>query len=191
MRIPPSEALAKVKRYWNDAPVDVFAAARELHLGPLLDETLPDHVSGAIRRDGDDNWQIVVNANHALVRQRFTVAHEIGHFIYHRQKLEVCDGTSDTLAFRIDGHYYPNKYIGPREEWQANTFASNFLIPSHVLKAAQSLGITDEVELARRFNVSPAAMRIKLGRSSPPRETPHDELEPPPAVDMFGFDRRS
>ncbi|HKR87736.1 MAG TPA: ImmA/IrrE family metallo-endopeptidase, partial [Phenylobacterium sp.] len=88
---------------------------------------------------------------------------EIGHFIYHRAKLEACDGTSDTLAFRIDGAFYPNAQIGPREEWQANTFASNMLIPSHVLKAAQSLGITDDAELARRFNVSRAAMRIKLG----------------------------
>ncbi|WP_332770308.1 ImmA/IrrE family metallo-endopeptidase [Phenylobacterium sp.] len=187
MKIPPSEALEKVKRYWGDAPVDVFAAARDLHLGPLVDETLPNEVSGAIRRLDDDNWQIVVNGRHAVTRQRFTVAHEIGHFIYHRAKLEACDGTSDTLAFRIAANYYPNKNIGPREEWQANTFAANFLIPNHVLKAAQSLGITDAVELARRFHVSPAAMSIKLG-SIAPVGTGYDD-EPEAQVDAYGFDR--
>ena len=188
MRIPPSEALEIVKRYWSDTPVDVFSAARELGLGPRKDETLPDKVSGAIRRLDDDNWEIVVNARHAPVRQRFTVAHEIGHFIYHRAKLEACDGTSDTLAFRIAEDYYPNKLIGPREEWQANTFAANLLIPNHVLKAARSLGISDEEELARRFNVSKAAMRIKLGLSEPRRG--YDADEPEPQVDVMGFDKR-
>ena len=187
MKIPPSKALEKIKRYWSDAPVDVFAAARDLHLGPVIDENLPNEVSGAIRRLEDDNWQIVVNGGHALTRQRFTVAHEIGHFIYHRAKLEAYDGTSDTLAFRIAANYYPNKYIGPREEWQANTFAANFLIPSHVLRAAQSLGITDTVELARRFNVSPAAMSIRLGNSEPPGGGYTDE--PEVQRDAFGFDR--
>lgn len=163
MRIPPGEALEIVKRYWSDAPVDVFSAARELGLGPVFESSLPDHVSGMIKRVADDDWKIVVNKNHALVRQRFTVAHEIGHFIYHRAKLEAANGTSDTLAFRIDAELYPNPHIGPQEEWQANTFASNFLIPSQVLRAAQSLGIEDDAELARRFNVSRAAMRIKLG----------------------------
>jgi Zn-dependent peptidase ImmA (M78 family) len=100
------------------------------------------------------------------VRKRFTVAHEIGHFIYHQDRL--AQGTSDTLAYRIDGAIRPNPMIGPTQEWQANNFAANLLIPNHYLKMAQAQGITDDVELAKLFNVSRAAMRIKLGL--PPRD---------------------
>jgi hypothetical protein len=160
----PSEALAITRNYWGSAPVDVFAIARDLELGPIFDAGLEDHVSGLIRRREDGNWEILVNANHSEVRQRFTVAHESGHFIYHRDRLAL--GTSDTLAYRTDEKVFPNPLIGPTQEWQANNFAANLLIPDHYLRAAQAQGMVDDVELARAFKVSRAAMRIKLGLPS-------------------------
>ena len=160
----PGEALRIAKNYWGTAPVDVFAIAKELELGPVFADDLPEHVSGLIRKRSDGVWEIVVNKKHPKVRQRFTVAHEIGHFIYHRERLEAGAGTSDTLAFRIDDRIYPNAHIGPTQEVQANIFAANLLIPDHVLRVAQEMmGITDPDELANHFEVSRAAMRIKLG----------------------------
>lgn len=161
----PRETLEVIRRHWRKAPVDVYAAARELGLGPVDDPSLPEHVCGLIERVGADGWQIVVNRNHVLTRRRFAVAHAIGHFIYHRDKLEAADGVSDTLAFQTDAQLCPNPLIGPDDEWQANSFAINFLIPDHVLRTVQSIGITDDAELARGFNVLRSAMRCKLGLS--------------------------
>ncbi len=157
--ISAGEALEVTKRYWNKVPVDVFALAAELGLGPKF-EALPDNISGMIRRVGDDRWEIVINEFHARVRQRFTCAHEIGHFIFHRSLL--ADGVSDTLAYRADGERLPNPSIGWQQERQANNFAANLLVPNAWLKAAQNAGFTTK-ELAGHFDVSETVMKIKMG----------------------------
>ena len=155
----PSEALAITKRYWQDVPVRVFDLARELELGPCA-ENLPREISGMIRRNRDGSWSVVYNQHHARVRQRFTVAHEIGHFIFHRELL--ANGVSDTLAYRADAVELPNVNIKREHEWQANNFAANLLIPDHWLRLAQAAGFRGVSELAQRFEVSETAMRIKL-----------------------------
>ena len=169
----------------------VFDLAAELGLGPIPDAALDESISGLIRRKSDGDFEIVVNARHALTRRRFTVAHEIGHFIFHRDRL--ARGTSDTLAYRIDGRVFPNPLIGPEQERQANNFAANLLIPNSFLRAAQAAGITDPNELAKEFQVSPAAMRIKLGVSREPwLFDRRPEQEPEPEKDHLGlFDSAS
>ncbi len=154
----PGEALEIAKRYWDEVPVRVFELATELGLGPVPAD-LPDHISGMIRRVGA-RWECVYNLNHARVRQRFTVAHEIGHFIYHRSLLH--QGVGDTLAYRAEGTDLPNPNITREHEWQANNFASNLLVPTRWLRAAQASGLNDVKDLARRFDVSETVMRIKL-----------------------------
>jgi hypothetical protein len=154
------EAFEIAKRYATDAPVRVFDLARELGLGPIH-EPLLGNISGLIRRKTDGEWEIVVNSTHALNRQRFTVAHEIGHFIFHRDRL--ANGVSDTLAYRADAVEMPNPNIGWEQERQANNFAANLLIPPAFLRAAKAMGISDDEELANHFQVSRAAMRIRLG----------------------------
>lgn len=156
----PGKALEIAKRYSAEAPVRVFDLARELELGPIFQE-LPSNISGLIHRRDDGEWEIVVNSQHHVNRQRFTVAHEIGHFIFHRERL--ANGVSDTLAFRADDVELPNPNIGWEQERQANNFAANLLIPSTYLKAAKEIGIVGDEELAARFQVSRAAMRIRLG----------------------------
>ena len=156
----PGEAFEVAKRYAADAPVRVFELARELGLGPVR-TSLPKNISGLIRRKSDGEWEIVVNSDQAENRQRFTVAHEIGHFIFHRDRL--ANGVSDTLAYRADDVEMANPNIGWEQERQANNFAANLLIPSPFLRAAKAAGIVDDQELAAHFGVSRAAMRIRLG----------------------------
>lgn len=149
------------RRYGEASPpVDVFGLAAALGLGPHP-ASLPDNISGLIRRNNDGTMSCVYNMRHARTRQRFTVAHEIGHFIFHRDRLN--GGVSDTLAFRADDVELPNPLIGREQEWQANNFAANLLVPDRWLRAARAAGINDVTELARNFEVSPAVMKIKLG----------------------------
>ncbi len=158
--VSPKEAFDAARRYGQTVPVDVFGLAAELGLGPEAD-VLGDNISGLLRRNPDGSMTCVYNAFHAPTRQRFTVAHEIGHFIFHRDRLNA--GVSDTLAFRADNVQLPNPLIGREQEWQANNFAANLLVPDRWLRAAQAAGIKSVPELARHFNVSPAVMRIKMG----------------------------
>lgn len=150
----PMKVIAK---HWDSTPVPIDEIIRDIGL-PLSHEPMADNISGYIeRRDG--SYRIVVNANHAKTRQRFTAAHELGHYIYHRDLLG--EGVGDNRAYRTEGTDRPNANIRPIHERQANSFAANVLMPRHRLTA-----VADEstATLASRFGVSQEAMRIRLGR---------------------------
>jgi Zn-dependent peptidase ImmA (M78 family) len=111
---------------------------------------------------------IGVNALHHPNRQRFSAAHELAHHVLHadaiRHAVHVDKGIR--VLFRDD---VSTLGIEPMEI-EANAFASELLIPGELLAAALEDGgvdIEDEVGvegLARRFRVSPAAMRFRLSR---------------------------
>lgn len=151
------DPLKVIERHWGGTPVPIELIIREIGL-PLDFEPMEDSISGYIEcRDGI--YRIAVNANHPKTRQRFTAAHELGHYIYHRDLLGA--GVGDNRAYRKDGTNHPNANIHPIHERQANSFAANVLMPRHRLidVAGQSTA-----ELAMRFGVSQEAMRIRLGR---------------------------
>ena len=170
------ESLDIIKQYWNSAPVPVGDIARALGV-PVLAVGFPANISGAIQRDGE-GYKIVVNKNHAKTRQRFTVAHELGHFIYHRDLLG--GGVGDNLAFRAEDTELPNPNITITHERQANTFASNLLMPNHLIAQLKAQGLKTPEQLADALEVSPEAMRIKLGLSNrfeKDQEPGEDEVE--------------
>lgn len=164
------DSLAVVKKYWNSAPVDVAAISQELGVG-VLRAALPNNISGFIKKDGG-GYMIVVNGNHSTTRQRFTIAHELGHYIYHRDLLD--GGVGDTLAFRAEGTPLPNPKITLQHERQANTFAANLLMPNHLIDKLKKLGIGTVEALAQALGVSEEAMRIKLGIGREPAA--HEEV---------------
>lgn len=146
-----------VEKHWNSTPVPIDRIINEIGL-PLSYEALADHISGYIERV-NDSYRIVVNASHAETRRRFTAAHELGHYIFHRDLLG--DGVGDNRAYRSDDTDRPNADIRPIHERQANSFAANVLMPRHRLTDVAG---ESTAELAARFNVSQQAMAIRLGR---------------------------
>src|SRR5664279_4874472 len=76
-----------VEAHMKDGVVDVVSLANALGL-EVYPVELPDAESGYIEHltNTDDSY-IVVNKNHPSTRQRFTVAHEIGHFFEHKTEL--------------------------------------------------------------------------------------------------------
>jgi hypothetical protein len=159
------DILDVVRKYWTSAPVDVFGILRELGLGPSF-RPLGANISGAIERIGDDGFVVVINNTQSKTRQRFTAAHELGHYIYHRDLLG--RGVGDTLAYRAQNTPFPNEHITVTHERQANNFAANLLMPNHLIEALKAEGVRIPGELAQRLGVSEAAMRIRLGLSVDP-----------------------
>lgn len=146
-----------IAQHWDSTPVPIDAIIRDLGL-PLCYEPMADNISGYIERQ-NGSYRIVVNSNHAPARQRFTAAHELGHYVYHRDLLG--EGVGDNRAYRTDGTDRPNANIRPIHERQANSFAANVLMPRHRLVAVAG---ESTAALAARFGVSQAAMKIRLGR---------------------------
>ena len=143
-------------------PVDRLAIARKITVA-FEDLGSPD-VSGLLyRRSGVA--VIVVNENHGRHRQRFTIAHEIGHAELHDSETYL-DGLA-TLRFR-DGRSATGTNT---EEREANGFAAALLMPAEWVRARFINLITgrrpmDEgtaiTQLADEFDVSEQAMHFRL-----------------------------
>jgi Zn-dependent peptidase ImmA (M78 family) len=150
-----------VNNYTSSIPVDVEACVRAFGV-KLNYAHLDAQIAGMVERIKDGSYLITVNVDDPLTRQRFTIAHELGHFIYHRDKMG--DGIDDDRMYRstnVGKHH--NTRIGPREETQANQFAASLLMPWTAITRLQSEGVREADAMARRLIVSPQAMRIRLG----------------------------
>ncbi|WP_165989768.1 ImmA/IrrE family metallo-endopeptidase [Streptomyces sp. YIM 98790] len=142
------------------APVDPFALACGLDV-QVVPQSLDDDVSGMLlRRDGQS--VIGVNCNHSLLRQRFTVAHELGHLRMHRGRPLILD--TDT---RVNYRNTVSSMATDREEVEANRFAAALLAPETLVRAAvrqTSFRTVDELvtQLADTFKLSEIAMTYRL-----------------------------
>jgi Zn-dependent peptidase ImmA (M78 family) len=105
-----------------------------------------------------------VNSLHHPNRQRFTLAHEIGHICLHRKEIEA-QVHVDKGSLRRDTLSASGVDI---LEIGANAFASELLIPEPLLEivlAGRSIDLEDDdliASLAKRFRVSEAAMSYRL-----------------------------
>lgn len=147
-------------KYDGVVPVPVFDIIKDLGIALSFD-VLEDNVSGWIESQQDGGYKIVINDSHPMTRKRFTAAHELAHYLYHRDILGT--GTGDTRAYRAERTPFANEAIRPRHERQANTFAANLLMPADVVTAMCANGVGDIDDLAERFGVSRDAMRIRVG----------------------------
>jgi Zn-dependent peptidase ImmA (M78 family) len=100
----------------------------------------------------------VINARDSRERQRFTVAHELAHFLLHKENAR------KRKAHRTEGHVYdPFVYLEPsdrREEVEANRFAAALLMPPNLFKPAFERLDRDPRTIARLFGVSSNAVEI-------------------------------
>ena len=118
-------------------------------------------ISGMLEKK-DDSFLLTVNATDPDTRQRFTLAHELGHYMLHRHL--VGDGLDDDRAYRsTEVGKYHNTLIGPKEETEANKFAANLLMPREAINR-ERIRLNDNVsDMARLFGVSEHAMSIRMG----------------------------
>ncbi|NHC44348.1 ImmA/IrrE family metallo-endopeptidase [Motilibacter aurantiacus] len=82
-------------------------------------------------------------------RDRFTIAHELGHYFLHYLHPERDSAASFGRGSRNDA------------ETQANVFASSLLMPEEKFKRAYARCAGDVFAIARIFDVSPAAVEVR------------------------------
>lgn len=169
-----TEPLEILRRFTARAPVDVEGIARALGLD-VYRSTFGDQISGMIKKNSDGRYSILVNANDSPERQRFTIAHEIAHYLYHRDLIG--DGVADSPAYRAPNpEVYGSTRLQQRHETQANQFAANILMPLELIRSieGQQPGI-DLPGLAKRLKVSLPALRVRKG--FPPYFDAADEFD--------------
>jgi Zn-dependent peptidase ImmA (M78 family) len=145
-------------------PVPIHLVAQRLNL-TLEAATLGEKVSGLLVVQGD-RARIGYNAAHARVRQRFTISHEIAHYLLHVKKTDKAQLFIDKyLRFRRD----ESSSAGVEtDEVEANHLGAALLMPRGLVQKEirdQDLNLDDgeAIELlAKRFQVSTAAMSHRL-----------------------------
>jgi hypothetical protein len=148
-----------VDQHTSEIPVRVGKLAKDLGLEVVLAGLSPN-ISGLIEPSATaaSGFVIKVNKYESDERQRFTLAHEVAHFLLHRDYIK--NGVVDNVMYRSS--------LSSRKETEANKLAADMLMPiSTVLRELNEIGgKRDEiaaVALARRFRVSTAAMKVRLG----------------------------
>lgn len=121
-----------------DALVEELGGVVEIHTGP---ESL------IVAEEGD--FTIYVPETTSTRRDRFTVAHELGHYFLHY-----------LYAERKGAHIF-GRGLTNRAETEANTFASSLLMPKAAFKAAHARFDGDTRSLASLFEVSPRAAEVR------------------------------
>lgn len=154
-----NETKDAIRAHQTELPIKLSALARELGV-ELLASTLGVGISGEIRPSEQDPHRYVVRVNRhdASRRQRFTVAHELAHYLLHRD--QIGSGLKDDVLYR--------SRLSDWREAEANRLAADILMPQSLvnewLDNAKLLNVDDVVGyLADQFDVSEASMRIKLG----------------------------
>ena len=134
----------------RELPVPVHRIAEDLLGLRVLQDSDLDDVSGALY---PASREIVVNAEEAEARQRFTLAHELGHWVCH------CVDRRDQPVFcrHRDLDLSSDRAL----EREANVFAAELLMPEPDVRAAFARG-GEVKELASEFGVSPLAMQWRL-----------------------------
>lgn len=128
-------------------------------------EPAEDELSGFLLRDLSRQQAIIgVNDNHPDNRQRFTIAHELGHFLLHEQEKLHID-----RRFQINRRDESSSQGKSEEEKEANLFAAELLMPVHFLQqdlatvGALDLESDDTIaNLAKKYKVSVQAMTFRL-----------------------------
>ena len=165
MRIPKIQKTARgllTKFDIQAPPVPVRRLARECGACIVRVSGRDDDIDGFLYRVGDEAV-IGINRDQASVRQRFTIAHELGHLLLHeRNRVHVDRG------FRVRLRSSVSREGIDRDEMEANRFAAELLMPIGFLRAdleEWELDLADDRQLrtlARRYGVSTQALAIRL-----------------------------
>jgi Zn-dependent peptidase ImmA (M78 family) len=160
--IAVNKAQEMLDRFSQQPPVDVELVARALGV-EVRYQSLDEGTSGFMIRPSQGKPTIGVNSDHHPNRQKFTIAHEIGHFVLHASVPTVLVDES-IVHFRDDKS---STATDPRER-EANAFAAQLLMPESAVRQelnGRPIDAFDENAvrgLAVRFGVSTQAITLRL-----------------------------
>jgi Zn-dependent peptidase ImmA (M78 family) len=151
------EVKALLSKYHTELPVKLGALAKELGLTVKV-RTLEAGISGKIL-GVDFGYEIQINKHEIKERQRFTFAHEISHYLLHRDLIG--EGISDTILYR--------SALSDSKEAEANRLAADILMPKFIVNQLinnnSDLPSVQQYEcVAKELGVSVTALNIRMGK---------------------------
>jgi Zn-dependent peptidase ImmA (M78 family) len=147
----------------------------ELTTYPIPVENIPKMIGGELKRveyignnleamirKVDDSFEIIITNDKPVYRQRFSIAHELGHLFLHMGYL-INDELWNQVGDYKDSVYYRSGHS--LEEYEANEFAGALLMPENKFKEVAKKylvnGFYNIEEIANYFNVSKEAALVR------------------------------
>lgn len=146
----------------SELPVPIASVAERVGL-KIYPFDLGENISGTLVIDKGQGV-IGVNPLESPVRQRFTIAHELGHFVLHKN----IDSLFVDKGFKVLFRNQESSTGEFKREQDANAFAAAILMPRKMLEGKINdldIDLTDESsvkELANMFDVSVIAMTYRI-----------------------------
>ncbi|MBQ9246361.1 ImmA/IrrE family metallo-endopeptidase [bacterium] len=165
-------AIEKISDYLDfKYPVNIVSICDKLNIQVRESLDLDDNVSGLIYKDKED-FHILINACQSAGRKSFTIAHELGHYLMHKDILEKdaeiisgakgIDLDSPACIARQDITAATSQEYR-KLETEANNFAAEILMPEkEFLKQCICQNSIDDI--ANYFGVSISAATIRADR---------------------------
>ena len=135
----------------NDNAINVVDIAEKRGI-KVVYQPFESNISGVFFRK-NNHLYLGVNSTQQPNRQRFTIAHEIGHYILH---------SSEVLHYDESELHFRSTDVSSLDEVEANHFAAELLMPEALVNKCIEAGIRSVLVLSERFNVSEEAMRYRL-----------------------------
>jgi Zn-dependent peptidase ImmA (M78 family) len=137
----------------NNGLIDVHKIAESLSI-KIVPHQFSDGISGVFYKKGKELF-LGVHSEDFPTRQRFTIAHEIGHYTLHADDLLHFDKNVEQMFFRTE-------FLSSIEEREANIFAAEILMPELLVEKCMQRNIDSVEEMAEYFKVSTLAMNYRL-----------------------------
>lgn len=134
------------------APINAIKMAKSLGYEVYQANFKDSAISGGVNFQ-ESGGKIYLNRNDSPTRQRFTLAHELGHCVMHKEHHQ------NGILERIDMFRNPENHS--QEEVEANAFAANLLMPEQMVREMWKRWGSTEI-LADIFKVSLSAMSYRL-----------------------------
>ena len=143
------------------SPVNLKLLARDLGV-QYRNENMPSGIYGFLEKTSA-GFVIGIKYDDIWTRKRFTFAHELAHFLLHRDRLEEGQAFRENVFLLRDTE--SKNVLSRADERQANRLAAHILMPISKLREAFAPGqpMYTVAALAKIFDVSLQAMQIRLG----------------------------
>jgi Zn-dependent peptidase ImmA (M78 family) len=147
--------------YRVNRATDLLSICEELGINVFKQDFFDDTLSGLIEKDGDQ-WAIYVDSTDPIERQRFTIAHELGHFFSWKAG-KLSKAVLDSHGELEDKAYLTRDTATNSDpiETEANAIAAELLMPKNIIEAMIAENLNPD-EMAKQLNVSASALAFRL-----------------------------
>lgn len=150
-----------IKGFLSEAPVKIEGLVEALGVDLERKAELHSEIAGQIEQLPNKKFKISINKNDHYYRRRFTIAHELAHYILHKDIIGA--GLDDTKAYRsLNIGKFNNQSVTSQHEVEANRLAAQLLMPSELVREWFQELNGDLEALSKKFQVSREAMGYRL-----------------------------